>query len=325
MNSKDRLRIRRDDYVRRVESLPDSYAFENLMWEKMVRRTTNSTIHEIDITPAYFQYGNYGWPIELDGMLPLDNTESALEIDSFHATLTQTQDQSTRNHLVDISFKAGSFDRKITHDGNVCFYEIIGAETSRKRQISDTTPLRLLTAILASQQFDENDPHSQSLTLDPDVTPELQQREPSEHMAALYEQLIFTLGHHSGESEVETRSIFNTKDGFIEATLSKSETSTRTDRKSRLSLTKVDTKKTLSLFNNIQQIRPIMRNHPSFLKKEAIDDIIHATIYAERISLDGIIEIIERNGNYNAWSKVCREFWTVISPDMTRLGHFDRQ
>jgi hypothetical protein len=287
--------------VEQVEFLPYSHAFERVMYDNRLTRTTTHTMDELLRVPEKI-LENENYPALIDTLIPSAHTDITDLV--IHST-----DPSNGESLLTLSFYADGLKRHVisTDDGSK-----ITAETYADRDITmhikqSDVGLRLLASFVFARQYDERDPDAPLRLRDND------RALPRDDKTITTEQLIMTLGELDGSSTIETTSLISSHSSTLIATLTEKESPTFTEVGSKLELSHLT--KAVPEETDLHQT---ITNETSAVKEGRIEDR-----FAEKRSIDEVLRVIDPKQNHDEWAIVCDEFLEAIEDDLATHAHLD--
>ena len=286
------------DACERVTHLPQSQAFEQVMYDnlstRVVRYMADSaiTFHPLLLRTQF--------PENLRDCFVSSNE---LTLERFRIVqLLQQQSEAGVTRRSKMAFTTNGFDYTFTTDGTDAVMSVETMNGPSELKLSDQDYTAFVASIVYALQFT---PDTSEIKL---VDDPLQVRsETSSVDESLMERMIMTLGEFDGQAETITTTIFDTGNDLFEAEL------------------KVHENPRMSGVNNAMKLSRIVG-------ASSLDDTVHqneafispnrlTNHYAESVERDLIqdeesVRIIEPSGDYEAYAKICADFIGHIQPLM---------
>jgi hypothetical protein len=310
--------------VETIDVLPHSNAFEHVMFDNKISRTssyeyahkdndledTNPLIIDVEVMGNYF-------PTQLKGIFP--DLEYVIE------QLQIVQTEADEGERTSISFFANGTQHSARIENGAAFYRTSNQHLEPvEYQIDPDNVTALIASMLYAKQYDPTDTVKKPIALaDPFI---LTERNPR---IALIEQLVVTLGDFCGNSKVVTQSMFDSPTSEpIVATLISREYPDKSSVENTLTfneLTFLDKYPASVETTMIQN----MVNIEEATSSEAIGK--HPEIYAEQRSITlsdhgiqfPVSEIISSETDYLRWAKTCVSFMSSIKTQMINYKYLD--
>jgi hypothetical protein len=318
------------DYVERVEALPHSIAFEHAMFEHRLDRTVsfdyahdkdeNGEVLDTDLQPFVIE------PTLMFTQFPEQLRPSFPDI-GYTIERLQIQQIDTPDALhLEMAFIANGTPHHFKVDkgksSNFAQHETVNEQLEPVLySVSHEAVAGLIATFVYAQQYDPLQP-SRSIELS-DTTLTIE-RDP---ITALTEQLVMTLGDHTGHSSTTTRGVFeNPKGPPVIATLIEREYPDKSGAGSDLTLVEI---------NDVNDIPTSTETnlHQNVINIEQGTPIVPpgqiAARYAEQISsvlkTPGLrfSEYIDPDLHYQRWARTCTAFMKLIRKPMRRYAHLD--
>lgn len=280
------------DAVETVEALPFSHAFERVMYDTRINRTSEHVSKRPIILTEAFREEHL--PQELQGVFYL----SSYEIDKLTVSQSEDADGAT---IVDMTFLANKIQHSVHSEHGTATYHVEShAQETRPIVIDVDSAIQLLGALAYASQFDERDPEATFRMAESNL------QLPRNLQTSLVERLIMTLGNHDGSSTITTTSLFESDPDILVAKLIERETPSESVIQNQLDLTSAafaDTK----LFQDRTNVFAIDSSDIRF---------------AERYT-DVIPELIDPKEDYPEWAKICVDFLSIVKTPVEAYSDLD--
>lgn len=290
------------DRVKTVESLPDSHAFEQVMYENhLIRVTEHKMMDPITLSPTLL---NGKFPKEVKDIFPA--SEYAIE----DLIVQQTKNAGTLTPSLEMSFTANGTPHSLHTEGDSSVYETENYNNDKLTYtLSRGASIGLLAALVYARQFDEQYPKA------PIDLEESLLGIPRSADEALVEQLIMTLGNRDGTSAISTTALFGTANGGLVARLIEGERPNMSIRMNRIELTRLVSLEDTSTRNNTTIHEALVNIKTETSRAEHY--------FAERYTSSDVPDIIDPKYDYEEWSKICNEFFTAIKGELDKYAYLD--
>jgi hypothetical protein len=310
--------------VETIAVLPHSNAFEHVMYDNKINRTstyeyahkdddtedTNPLIIDVKVMENYF-------PTNLKGIFP--DLEYVIE------QLQIVQSETTESEKTSMSFFANGTRHSASIENGTAFYRTFNQYLEPvEYEIDPDNVTALIASMLYAKQYDPTETVKRPIALaDPFI---LTERNPR---IALTEQLIVTLGDFCGNSEVVTQSMFDSPTSEpIVATLISREYPDKSSVENILTLNE------LTVLNDyLASVETTMIQNVVNVE-DATSPVAagkHSEIYAEQRSITlsdhgiqfPVTEIISSKTHYDRWAKTCVSFMSSIKTQMINYKYLD--
>jgi len=312
------------DAVEMIEFLPDSIAFEHVMYNNRLDRTTKyeyahseDTDNPEDVDPLIIDHklmlGQF--PEELRGAFPeIEYTIERLEI---------TQAATQEDAMTSLSFFANGRPHAATVTNTTASYETINEYMEPVRyEVSPEAITGLLATFLYAKQYDPDLTSQNPMELVESSI--LTERDP---LVDLNERIIMSLGNHSGHSSTETRAMFDSPTHIpIVATLMTIEFPDRSASTNTLALNEIDeiqdmpTSVETTLYQsivNIEQESPILGSGKITNRYAEQRSMVLSSLPVTSS------EYITPKDNYERWVRTCTTFKNLIAAQMSQYAELD--
>jgi hypothetical protein len=313
------------DAVKEIEFLPDSIAFEHVMYANRLERTvcyeySHNEDNEKDPTDLD--------PLFVDPSLMISQFPTELK-DTFNDTeyiieeLRISQTETSTSNSTEISFIANGIPHKANIVQGVAIYETVNESMEPVTyRLAPEVITGLVASFLYAKQYSPKSPSQNAIEL---VEPAI--FSPRDERIALTEQMIMSLGNHSGLSFTKTRSLFDNPSTVpIVATLMNIEFPDKSAAMSTLTLNEIDEVKDMETSSATVLSQSIVSIEKEVQYLE-IGKITHR--YAERRSmvLSALAlttsEFITPHDDYGRWAHMCTTFLKLIKIPMSVYHELD--
>lgn len=309
--------------VEAVEALPLSAAFEHLLYDSRIDRTTSyfytrqSDDDRSDKDPIILE------PPLMIGFFP-DSLRKIFPGFSYTIEELEAQQIDTKDaRTLTIQFLANGIFHSIISSADQATYSTYNeANEPVAYKVAPEAATGLLASFVCSRQYD---PLTGRL--------DLELAEPliygkRDHQAALIEQILMTLGDHSGQSITETRAVFDTLGGVpLIATLRDEEFPNRSKTNTNLSLNELVEAQELitSIETVVKQNLVNIEEGNIYIKPGLLENRYAEQSFATLNPLSLTTkEYIDPAAHYPRWVRVCRAFLGVIEGPLKPYSHLDQ-
>lgn len=279
--------------VETVEALPFSHAFERVMYDARINRTSEHASKRPIVLTESFREKHL--PQELQGAFYL----SSYEINEL--TVSQSEDADGAA-AIDISFLANKIRHNVHSEHGTATYHVESHAQETKPIVIDVdSVIQLLGTLAYASQFDERNPEAIFRMAESHL------QLPRNIQTSLVERLIMTLGNHDGSSAITTTSLFESDPDVLVAKLIERETPSESIIQNQLDLTSMsfaDTK--------------LFQDRTNVFTKTSSD-----TRFAERYT-DEVPELIDPKEDYLDWAKICVDFLSIVKKPLDAYSDLDQ-
>jgi hypothetical protein len=306
------------DSVETIAFLPDSMAFENVMYDYRINRTS---LYEYSHKKDDIEDSN---PLIIDAKLmqssfPDDLKGAFPDVEYVIEQLQIIQTETSESYGTSVSFLANGTHHTASIENGSATYRTYNQHLEPVQyEIEPDAVTALVASMLYAKQYDPTE-HTQAKVslvesyIHTDRNPQI----------ALMERLILTLGNFCGSSEVKTQSIFdNPSSEPIVATLTSREYPDKSSVTNTLALNEIGV-----IEDNLMSIETTMFQNVVNIEESTrfIQAGKHSNRYAEQrsvaISEHGIpipkSELIDPDAQYLEWAQTCVSFMNLIRIPMS--------
>ena len=310
--------------VEDIEFLPDSIAFEHMLYNNRLERTAT---YEYSHTKSDNKDND---PLVIDPSLMVSQFPEALrglfpEVSYTIEQLVVSQTEGVNNAVINLSFLANGTAHSVVVTEGLARYETVNDFLDT---VVYTFSPEAITGLIASfvyaKQYDPTQtPHAPIELIESVIDTERDQQ------LDLIERMIMTLGDHSGQAKTETRALFDNPSGApIIATLTNKEFPDKSAKGNTLVLSELGdindlpTSVETTLYQNIVDLE----EESSILGAGRLTNR-----YAEQRSMVlsalpfPTSELIDPDTHYARWAKTCSTFLKIIKKPMRPYAHLDEQ
>lgn len=311
--------------VEMIEFLPDSIAFEHVMYDNRLSRVSTYEYNHNEETGSLEDLE----PLVINPALMVTQFPQALkdafpEVEYTIEQLKIEQTETKKDHVLALSFYANSRPHLAVIQDGVSYYETVNEDNEPVMYaIEPEAIIGLIASFLYAKQYDPEKSSQNAIEL-----VESNMFMPRDPKIDLLERIIMSLGDHSGYAGTQTTSVFdNPFDTPIIATLVNIEFPDKSASMNKLVIDEVEDIKdmTTSVETTLYQSIMNIEQKSSLLETGKID---HQ--YAEQRSMVlsslslPTSEFISSRENYNRWVLTCTAFMNLIKIPMSVYYELDQ-